>query len=188
MRRWWLWGALGAAVLLVSSGQTWVTATWQDPVVGASLIEVTGTQGGATLTAGALLAGAAVLAGLVGSRAVRWVAAGCLTGGAVLAGLPALRSVLDPAGVAEGIAADRPGATGLTVEVTDAAATLWPWVGLLGALLVLVGAVLCAVHRAGAPRPGTAAAAAPGGAGDRGPRPADAWDDLSHGRDPTVDG
>lgn len=187
MRRWWLWGALGAALLLIGSGQTWVRGTWQDPVIGTSLIEATGTQTGATLTAGALLAGAAVLAGLVGSRPVRLVAAVCLAGAAVLAGLPALTALLAPERVVEAVVADLPGATGLTIRASDAAATLWPWLGLLGALLLLVAAVLCALQWRRLPHPGgTGGPAGRQPAAPR-PRPADAWEDLSRGRDPTLD-
>lgn len=195
MKRWWLWAALGTALLLISSGQAWVSGTWNDPVIGATRITVTGTQAGATLTAGALLAGAAVLAGLVGSRPVRLAAAWCLAGGSGLAALPALRSLLRPQGAVEAVAADRPGATGLTVQATGTTITAWPWVALLGALLVLLGALLCGLHWWHTPRRG--ATGARGGERDgqdgaqssstREPRPTDAWDDLSHGRDPTVD-
>lgn len=145
MRRWWVLAALGTALLLVCSGQTWVTGTATDPVLGATRIEATGAQAGGTLTAGALLAGAALLAGLVGTRPVRLAAAACLAGGGVLAGVPVSRSLLSPGAVAEAVAADRPGAAGLTMRVEDAAPTLWPWIGLLGALLVLLGALLCAL-------------------------------------------
>lgn len=186
MRRWWLWAALGAALLLVSSGQTWVSGTFHDPVIGATLITVTGTQTGATLTAGALLAGAAVLAGLVGSRPVRAVAAVCLAGGALLAGLPALTGLLSPREAVEAVAADRPGATGLTVQITDAAPTLWPWVGFIGALLILVGALLCALNWLGSPGPRAAGSDSAPQAASRPERPTDAWDDLSQGRDPTL--
>ncbi|WP_109471471.1 Trp biosynthesis-associated membrane protein [Ornithinimicrobium cavernae] len=186
MRRWWLWAALGAALLLVSSQQTWVTGTVQDPVLGASVVEASGTQAGSTLTAGALLAGAALLAGLVGSRPVRLAAGICLAGGAVLAGLPALRSLSSPQAVARAVAADRPGAAGQSIRIDDAAATLGPWVGLLAALLVLAGAVLCLLWWVRAPRPATGAEPT-GGAPRRSTRPRDPWDDLTHGQDPTVE-
>lgn len=205
MRRWWVLAALGTGLLLVCSGQTWVTGIATDPVLGATRIEATGAQAGSTLTAGALLAGAALLAGLVGTRPVRLAAAACLAGGAVLAGVPVMRSLLSPGAVAEAVAADRPGAAGLTMRVEDAAPTLWPWIGLLGALLVLLGALLCALvwfrpqsltaarkgreadsgssTASGVSRAATDAGPAPG----RGQRSNDAWDDLSRGDDPTVD-
>lgn len=187
MKRWWLWAALGAALLLVSSGQTWASGTFHDPVIGTTLVEVSGTQAGATLTAGALLAGAAVLAGLVGSRPVRAVAAVCLAGGALLAGLPALTGLLRPQDAVAAVAADRPGATGLTVQVTDAAPTLWPWVGLIGALLVLAGALLCAMHWLRSPAgPRATGSDSARRVASRPARPTDAWDDLSQGRDPTL--
>ena len=145
MRRWWALAALGTALLLVSSGQTWASGTAADPVLGATRIQATGAQAGSTLTAGALLAGAALLAGLVGTRPVRLAAALCLAGGGVLAGLPVIRTLADPGAVAEAVAADRPGAVGLTPQIQDAGTTLWPWLAALGAVLVLLGALLCAL-------------------------------------------
>lgn len=145
MRRWWVLAALGTALLLVSSGQTWASGTAADPVLGATRIQATGAQAGSTLTAGALLAGAALLAGLVGTRPVRLAAALCLAGGGVLGGLPVIRTLADPGAVAAAVAADRPGAAGLTLQIEDAGATFWPWVGALGAVLVLLGAILCAL-------------------------------------------
>lgn len=185
-RRWWVWAAIGAALLLVGSTQTWVRGTVTDPVLGASLVEATGAQAASTLMAGALLAGAALLAGLVGARPVRLVAAACLTGAGLLAGLPAIRALTSPADVARDVASDLPGQLGSAIQVDDAAATVWAVVGLVGAVLVLVGGLLCLVtwfraagHRSGGqPVPS---------ANTRRERQADPWDDLTHGHDPTVD-
>lgn len=198
MKRWWVLAALGTALLLVSSGQTWVTGTAADPVLGATRIQATGAQAGSTLTAGALLAGAALLAGLVGTRPVRLAAALCLAGGGVLAGLPVIRSLADPAAVAAAVAGDRPGAAGLALQIEDAGVTFWPWVGALGAVLVLLGAALCGlvwlrptqparVHPSSPASEGAAPGPAQGPAQGRGQRGHDAWDDLSRGDDPTVD-
>ncbi|USQ74954.1 Trp biosynthesis-associated membrane protein [Ornithinimicrobium cryptoxanthini] len=166
MRRWWVLAALGTALLLVGSGQTWATGTTVDPVLGSTRIQATGAQAGSTLTAGALLAGAALLAGLVGTRPVRLAAALCLAGGGVLAGLPVIRTLVDPGAVAEAVAADRPGAGGLTLQIEDAGATLWPWLGALGAVLVLLGAILCALLWFRPPQPAaTGAASEPDPAG-----------------------
>lgn len=185
MKRWWLWATIGAALLLISSAQTWVTGTWIDPVLGATRLQVSGTQAGSTLTAGALLAGAALLAGLVGSRPVRLAAAVCLAGGGVLAGLPALRSLTSPTTVVSAAATDLPGSVTLTVRVDDAAATAWPWIGLLAAILVLAGAFLSATDwfRGSTPtgRDRT------GEAGARPQPKLDPWDDLTRGHDPTLE-
>lgn len=185
-RRWWLAALAGALLVFVGSQQIWVTGSWQDPVLGTSALEVTGSQAGGTLTAGALLAGAALLAGLVGSRPVRLAAAVCLAGGAALVSGPALRAVTDPGGVGQDLVAEQPGAAGLTVEVLDATATAWPWLALGGAVLILLGALGAALwwwlsapsrtstatQRAGRPRQA---------------RPVDPWDQLTRGDDPTVD-
>ncbi|NLG21647.1 MAG: hypothetical protein GX555_09510 [Actinomycetales bacterium] len=187
MRRWWLWVALGAALLLVSSGQTWVTGTAVDSVLGGTRIEVTGTQAGATLLAGALLAGAALLAGLVGSRPVRLASAVCLAAAAALAGLPAIRSLSAPQDAVAQVAADLPGIITTAIRIEDAAVTAWPWVALAGAAAVLAGAVLCLVSwlRGGSEE------SADGSGRRSASRPAerrsDPWEDLSRGHDPTVE-
>lgn len=201
MKRWWLWAALGAALLLIASQQTWATGTWQDPVLGRTRVSVSGAAVSGTLTAGALLAGAALLAGLVGSRPVRLAAAVCLAGGAVLAGLPAVTTLLGPGVAVEQLARERPGGATVSAGVEDATASLWAGLGLLGALLILVGALLCVgqwlqgrtVRTSTGPL--SDAAEQPtgdpdGSSLDRGSRPArpsDPWDELTRGHDPTVD-
>lgn len=202
MKRWWLWAALGAALLLITSQQTWASGTWQDPVLGRTRVVVSGAEISGTLTAGALLAGAALLAGLVGSRAVRLVAALCLAGGAVLAGVPAVNTLVAPAPVVEHLARERPGAATVSAGVEDATATLWPGLGLVGVLLVLLGALLCVGQwlqgRTPRARASTAVSDAAGQPPEdpdrnsqaRAPQPArpnDPWDELTRGHDPTAD-
>ncbi|MCK0113828.1 Trp biosynthesis-associated membrane protein [Ornithinimicrobium sp. F0845] len=187
MRRWWLWAALGVALLLVGSGQTWATGTAVDSVLGGTRIEATGTQAGATLVAGALLAGAALLAGLVGTRPVRLASALCLAAAALLAGLPAIRSLTDPAEVITQVAADLPGLVAADLLIEDAAATIWPWVALIGAAAVLLGAGLCLLTWLRGPSTEGADRASGAAADRRSERPTDAWDDLSRGHDPTVE-
>lgn len=187
MRRWWLWAVLGVALLLVSSGQTWVTGTVVDPVLGGTQVRATGSAAGGTLVAGALLAGAALLAGLVGSRPVRLASAVCLAGGALLAGVPAARSLVSPGDVAAQVAAELPGSVSSTVLIEDAAASPWPWVALLGAVLVLAGGVLRLLDALRVPTAGEDERAAEARATRREQRPADPWEELSRGQDPTLD-
>ncbi|USQ78320.1 Trp biosynthesis-associated membrane protein [Ornithinimicrobium faecis] len=195
MKRWWLWAGLGVMLLLIAAQQIWARGTWQDPVLGTTVVEATGSEVAGTLTAGALLAGAALLAGLVGSRPVRLAAAVCLAGGALLAGLPAVLTLGDPGEPLGQIARQRPGAASLSVHIDDPTTTLWPWLALGAAVLVLLGAVLCVLRwfDTGASRsPGGGAAATgttPPGVSStrRRERPRDPWDDLTHGQDPTVD-
>ncbi|WP_114906304.1 Trp biosynthesis-associated membrane protein [Ornithinimicrobium murale] len=202
MRRWWLWAALGTALLLVASQQTWACGSWQDPVLGSTRVEASGTQVAGTLTAGALLAGAALLAGLVGSRPVRLAAAVCLAAGAVLAGIPTVLTLLGPGSAVEEVARQRPGATTVSVQIEAATTSLWPWVGLVAAALVLTSALLCLLHwlHPTGPRsagvPGASSGVGPEGADEtsqgastarRRSRPRDPWDDLTQGHDPTVE-
>lgn len=209
MKRWWIWAGLGVMLLLIASQQTWATGNWQDPVLGTTVVEASGSEVAGTLTAGALLAGAALLAGLVGSRPVRLAAAICLAGGALLAGLPAVLALSGPSQSLEQIARQRPGAATLSVHIDGATTTLWPWLGLGAAVLVLLGAVLCVLQwcTTGAPRSAREPAATDATATDptesdptvtdssargqqratRAERPRDPWDDLTRGQDPTID-
>lgn len=185
MRRWWLWVALGVAVLLVCSGRTWVTGTAVDAALGGTRVEATGPEAGATLVAGALLAGAALLAGLVGTRPVRLASAACLAAAAVLAGLPVIRSLSAPGAVVADVAGDLPGVITTAVRIEDAAVTAWPWVALLGVLAVLAGSVLCLVAAVGGSQQARDGEQEASGARSTARR-ADPWDDLSRGHDPTV--
>lgn len=187
MTRWWLWAALGVALLLVSSGQTWVSGTVVDPVLGGTQVRATGGGAGGTLVAGALLAGAAFLAGLVGSRPVRLASAVCLVGGAVLAGVPAVRSLSAPGEVTAQVAAELPGSVGSTVLIEDPVASAWPWVALLGAVLVLASGVLRLLGALRARPVDETERAAEARASRREQRAVDPWEELSRGQDPTLD-
>lgn len=186
-----MWAGLGVALLLVGSGQTWVTGTAVDSVLGGTRVEVSGSQAGTTLVAGSLLAGAALLAGLVGTRPVRLAAALCLMAASVLAGLPALRALTAPRDVVAAVAADRPGVVTTGLRIEDAATTGWPWVALVGAVAVLLAGVLCVLMWLRTPpadgpdADGTEAG--PGGTTRRVERPSDPWEDLSRGHDPTLE-
>ena len=113
---------------------------------------------------------------------VLWAA--CLAGATVLT----VRVLARPRRASSGpVAAARVGRTG-SVEAS-AAATVWPWVALVGVLVAglgLAGALLGRARWAGPSRryevPGTAEGHV---AGSRGERVGTAWDDLSAGRDPT---
>lgn len=185
MKRWWLLVALGVLVVLIGAGRTWVSGTVTDPVLGGTIVQASGTATGATLVAGGLLAGAALLAGLVGSRPVRLAASLCLAAAAVLVALPAGRALTSASDVVADAAADLPGAVTTGHSVSQVATTIWPWLGLVAALLILAGAAASLVVWSR-------------GAGQRDERAArqqasrrepvrDDWDDLSRGYDPTIE-
>jgi uncharacterized membrane protein (TIGR02234 family) len=177
---------VGASLVLLAAGRTWAT------------VHVPGTgplPGRAVDVTGAELAAALPALGLVGLSGVVAVAAtrgwGRVPVGLVLAatglGVLALAAphALAPAGRARS-AVDGPGAADAAV-----AATAWPYVGLAGALLLLVAGVLVAVRgRAWSvlgrryERPGERPqASAPGAASA--PSEQTLWDALDRGEDPT---
>ncbi len=178
---------LGAAVVLVAGFRPWVSGTVADAVLGGSTVTATGADVAPGLSAIALAVAAAAVAAVAAGRVARLVAlvlwAACLAGATVLT----VRVLADPSGVLGPVAAARVGRTG-SVEAS-AAATVWPWLALVGVLVAglgLAGALLGRARWAGPSRryevPGTAEGHV---AGSRGERVGTAWDDLSAGRDPT---
>jgi hypothetical protein len=179
-----VFAVLGAGLLLVSASRAWVTGTVDDAVLGSSRITGTGTEVATGATAVALAAAAAALASTTAGRVVRRAALAalslCAVGEVVIIG----RVLLDPAGALGAVAARQAGRTG-SIE-THAAATSWPWIGLVGAALLVAAA---AGGWVGARRwrglgvryetPGATAA------GARGQRVASDWDRLDAGDDPT---
>ena len=190
--------AAGALVLL-TAGRTWVTATG---LSGGIASEAT-TSGGAAApvaTAMALVVMAGALA-LTTARRLGAVIVGVLMARAgVVIASTSVTAALDPATTAAAAVAD---ATGTTALAQDYAVTAWPWVAAAGGVL----AALCGVAAAVAGRgwrssrryEKTPAASEPGSAaaGEQPARSAreaaqrrrvdqmDAWDELSRGNDPT---
>ena len=184
---------VGAAVVLVSAGRTWVTGTVDDAVLGASRIGGIGTEVAPGIVALALAAAAATLASATSGRVVRVVTVVVELVCALALGGLAARVLLDPSGVLGRVAATSTGRTG-TIE-THASAGPWPWIALSGAVLLVAAGLAGAVGsrrwrglsaRYDAP---TGPGGLPGrqGTGSRGERVASDWDRLSGGDDPTVD-
>lgn len=183
-----LLAVLGAAVLLVSGGRTWVTGTVDDAVLGASRIEGTGSEVASGVIALALAAGAAALVTATSGAVVRRVTVVLLGLAGLGLGFYVVRVLLDPGAALGAVAARATGRTG-TIE-TSASVTVWAWVA-AGAVLLLLLSGACALvgarrwsglsSRYDAPEADGVAPAA----GSRGERVASDWERLTAGEDPT---
>ncbi len=182
--------AIAAGIVLLAAGRAdWITGT-ADGVAGPVFAVANGTEAAPGLAGLALVAMAAAVAATTSGRIARWVSVVALLG--VAAGVIALslRAVLDAPGVLGSVAAAHSGATG-TLEATGSA-TIWPWVAVAAALLLVVAATGAVVggRRWGAlggryERPVGAEGDQVGG--DRGERVDSDWDRVTRGDDPSVD-
>jgi uncharacterized membrane protein (TIGR02234 family) len=180
-----LFAVLGAGLLLVSGSRTWITGTVNDPVLGASRVAGDGGQVASGVVALALVAGAAALASTTAGAVLRRVTLAVLTLAALGEGALVARVIASPASALGAVAAR---ATGRTGEVeTHATLTVWPWLCLLAALVLLVAAA-CGWAGASTWRGLGARYETPGATatGARGQRVASDWDRLDAGDDPTL--
>lgn len=175
----------GGLIVLVSGSRTWVHGSVQDPL-GASQITGTGTEVASGLAALALVGAAAALASATSGRVVRRLALVVLALSAVGLGVLAGRVLHDPSGVMGSVAARAMGRTG-SVQ-THVSTTLWPWVCLVAAVLLLVAAVGGWVGAASWRGLGARYEAQGTATGARGQRVASDWDRLDAGDDPTAPG
>ncbi|MEU7316144.1 TIGR02234 family membrane protein [Streptomyces sp. NPDC007083] len=184
-----LCGAVGAALALVSAGQTWSTSTAEfaqgQVPVSAEGGDVTGLP-----SALALVGLAALVAVFAVRRAVRRVVAGLLA----LCGAAVLASALlgaDDTGALSAEAAETSGLTDSGIGAVDVSA--WPYVSAVGGALLLVAGLLALRYGAGWPSMSGSARY------ERTPlrqraartrrvdpdRPEDLWKALDRGEDPT---
>lgn len=182
--------AVGALLLLVGFGRTWVTATSAQPGLPRIVVSLSGLD--LVPLGGALpLVALAGIAGLVATRGAwrRGVGALLLVAGAaglVLATRAGL-TLSDPSG--EGATVDRlvGERLGVTVSGVPVVTTSWWLPAALGGLLVALGGLLALLHGGRWPvlgrryeREGAAPAPAPG-------RQESAWELLDRGVDPTAE-
>ncbi|WP_425281845.1 TIGR02234 family membrane protein [Streptomyces ficellus] len=187
-----LLGALGAAVVLLASGQTWAEGT---VAVGGGSVPLDAAGGDVTgvPTALAIVGLAALVAVLAVRRAGRFLVSLLLTLSGAGAAVAAYLGASDRAALDEKAA----GTTGDAAARVEALThTPWPYVTAAGALLIVVAGLLALRHgrtwpamsgryeRDGGPRaPRTTRPA-----GAAGPdRPEDLWKALDRGEDPTHD-
>ena len=175
-----LTGLVAVLLLLLAGSRTWVTGSVADAVLQRAEVQVGGSSAAPVLTAGALVGAAAIVALLTVGRWTRSIASVLASLAGALALYGALQVITDPDGAIRDHAAGSTGHTG--DAVAHGALTFWPWVGLLGAVLLILAGVLGLVggrrwsglsSRYDAPRPRT--------------RTVSAWDRMSEGEDPTAD-
>ncbi|MGW1467747.1 TIGR02234 family membrane protein [Streptomyces sp. NPDC002308] len=183
-----LLGAVGAAVVLLASGQTW--ARGEAAIAGGSLPLAADGQDVTGVPAALAIVGLAALVAVFAVRgAGRYVVAGLLAVSGLGAGLSSWIGASDSAALDEKAAAT----TGDAASTIDALShTAWPFVTALGGLFILVAGVLALrfgsrwptmsgrYERDGTPRPRKAPAT------PRDPdRPEELWKALDRGEDPT---
>ncbi|NJQ06724.1 TIGR02234 family membrane protein [Streptomyces lonarensis] len=189
-------GAAGAAVVLVSSGQTW--AEGSAAAAGGTLaVDASGNAVSGLPSALALVGLAALVAVFAVRRTGRRVVSAVLALSGAGATATALVGAADTAAL-ESAAAE---ATGLTqVAVTGVSHTAWPWVCAVGGLLLLTAGVVALAYGGRWPamsgryersgprrerRGREGESGTGGGAAGREERPEEMWKALDRGEDPT---
>ncbi len=176
-------GLVAVLLLLIAGSRTWVHGDVADAVLQNSSVSVGGSRAAPLVTASALVGAAAVVASLTASRVPRMIAIALVGLAGVLALAGTVSVVRDPDGTVLDRSASSTGHTGDTTNtVAHGALTFWPWVAVLGAVLLVLTAGLAAVggRRWGGLSSRYDAPTAP-------ERKASAWDRLSEGEDPTAD-
>ncbi|MEY9943287.1 TIGR02234 family membrane protein [Kitasatospora sp. GAS1066B] len=172
----------GATLVLVAVGRTWAEGQVKGLAVSAPGSEVSG------LPQAMALVGLASAVAIFAVRGVGRYAVGALVtlagvGAAVAAGLGATNST-----AVDSEAAKKLGLLGTSAE--QVSHTAWPWVALLGGLLLAAAGVLTLLRGRAWPSMGTrydAPVAKQPKAQPAGPQtPADLWKALDRGEDPTV--
>ena len=176
--------AVPALLLLLATSRTWLTGRSADPLLGGGAVSATGSQVAPGVVALGAVAVVALVATLTAGPRLRRVSAAVIPLSAVGAVALTVRPLLDPEGALGRVAASGLGRTG---EVSTTASTsLWAWVALAAAVLLLLAApvaVVAAGRWAGlSSRFETPSDPAPA----QRDRPRSTWDEVSEGRDPTL--
>ncbi|REE03008.1 Trp biosynthesis-associated membrane protein [Citricoccus nitrophenolicus] len=206
-----LWAIAAGAIILGTGAQTWIESSQISGLPGDS-VTTTGNEAAAVVPAMALVGMAAGIALSMARRIGRWITALLLLLAGVATVWSSVQAALDPAAAARTQVSE---ASGTTADAGAYAVTVWPWLTLVGGILLLLCglAVLLFGRRwtttrryEAAPATGTAttaagtmstagstagstAASTSGEAPDTGDAEdldeIDAWDELSRGQDPT---
>ncbi|GAA5226194.1 Trp biosynthesis-associated membrane protein [Paeniglutamicibacter antarcticus] len=184
-----LLGLLGSVLALATSTRTWIKVQPEVGTVKIPLIEVAGSDAAAAVAALAIVALAGTLAAMIAGKIARYIIAAImlLAGGGIAAS--AISVISDPVFAAATKVGD---ATGLNNSGGKYDLGFWPYVAVLGGLVLVAAAVQLGLtgrswagsrkysREAPAPAAGTAESA-PEGKIDE----IDGWDSLSRGDDPT---
>ena len=191
--------AVPALVLLLATIRTWLTGRSAEPLLGGGVVSATGSQLAPGVVALALVCLVALVTTLTGGPVVRRASSVVLVLAA--AGLVALTvpPLTDPEQALGRVAASGLGRTG--VVRTTAEVSAWAWTALVTGMLLFLATLLAAV--AAGRWSGLSSrfevpvdeSGGPESAGEREPTPAESgrgthrttWDELSEGRDPTVE-
>lgn len=132
-------GALGALLGLWSATRTWITVDVQSNSVQIPQIVVDGATAAASVTALSIVVLAGALALLIAGKISRYIigAISLLAGVAMI--VAGITPILDPEGTA---AVSVSTATGLAQNVGNYAVSAWPSVVILGAVLIILEALL----------------------------------------------
>ncbi|MFF7589765.1 TIGR02234 family membrane protein [Kitasatospora purpeofusca] len=178
---------LGAVLVLTAAGRVWaegLAGTLEVSVTGGKISE---------LPAGLALVALAAAVAVFAARGAGRLAVGALT---VLAGLGAAAAAAAGAGDTAALDAEAARKLALTGSAaTGVGHTAWPWVALLGGLLLALAGFLTVRYGRGWPAMGSRYEAPTGGAPVRrsaaarnsaAQTPADLWKALDRGEDPTA--
>ncbi|MGM7667224.1 Trp biosynthesis-associated membrane protein [Microbacterium sp. A93] len=129
-----LWAIAAGAIILGTGAQTWIQSTGVSGLATTS-VTTTGNQAAAVVPAMGLVGMAAGIALSMARRIGRWIAAVLLMLAGVAAGLSAVYAALDPAAAAQAQVSQ---ASGTTADAGSYAVTVWPWLTLIGGVLLLL--------------------------------------------------
>ena len=181
--------AVPALVLLLAATRTWLTGRSAEPLLGGGAVSATGSQVAPGVVPLALVCLVALVTALTGGPVVRRISSVVLVLAAIGSLVLTIRPLTDPEAALGRVAAAGLGRTG--VVRTSAEVTVWAWIAVVAAAVLVAASVLAVVatrrwsglsQRFDAPREGSATPAAT----EQGARRT-TWDDLSEGRDPTLD-
>jgi uncharacterized membrane protein (TIGR02234 family) len=186
-------GVIGAGLAFLTVTRPWLTVSVQDPLTGSGLLHPAGRDLAGLVPAAALVALAASAAAVTMRRVGRQVAGLLLVAAGAAIASAAATVLADPRAAAAESARTATGRTGDLSGIT-ATAGVWPWLAVLAGVPIVLAGALTIVRgrrwsglsaRYDAPGPAEGGSGAPTDPADPAADPAQAWDALSRGDDPT---
>lgn len=171
--------AVALALIVLGVSRTWVSGTVKDAVLQNTDVSVGGGAAAPAVVACALVGAAGIVAALTTGRIAKRIAAVIAAIAGLIALVATITVISGPAGALRERAVTLTGHTGSTD--VSAHLTPWPWVTLVGAVLLAVSGLLAFV---GTARWSGLSASYDAPSGGRRKTVSD-WDRLSQGEDPT---